>query len=322
MLRLQRFKSERSEIMTSRSTDGDLNQPADAGTYGIAPAGPPLPADSRIRSVTLQVSDLQQSRDFYQHTLGFHPSEITPNRVALSDAAGGPTLIELIENRAGHPLSRKALGLFHVAILLPSRAELGRFLTHLHDIGARAAAGDHFVSEALYLQDPDDLGIEVYADRPRDSWRRNGRELVMGTDPLDRRGLIEAAGHQPWRGMPSGTTIGHVHLHVGDLDEAGRFYGDAIGFDRTVWSYSGALFLAAGGYHHHLGTNLWAGPTARPAAADDPQLLEWVIELPAAADLQAIAASLRDGGHPAAGGGDALLTRDPWGTNLRFMTPR
>ncbi|MES3035436.1 MAG: VOC family protein [Gemmatimonadota bacterium] len=308
--------------MATSTADSDGSQTAAPGTYGVAPAGHRLPDATRIRTVTLQVSELHTSRDFYQRILGFHATELAPNRVSLSDVDGGAPLIELIENRAGHPLTRKTLGLFHVAILLPSRVELGRFLAHVQAAGARVGAGDHFVSEALYVQDPDDLGIEVYADRPRETWLRNGRELVMGTDPLDRRGLVAAGADQPWRGMPAGTTIGHVHLHVGDLEEAGRFYGDAIGFDRMVWSYSGALFLAAGGYHHHLGTNVWAGPGARPAAPDDPQLLEWKLELPAESDLQAVGASLREFGYPAGGSADALLTRDPWGTSLRLVTPR
>ena len=308
--------------MATSSTHFDHSPPADPGTYGIAPTGHRLPDGTRIRSVTLQVSDLQRSREFYQRILGFHATEVAPDRIALSDNAQGPALIDLIENRGGQPLRRKALGLFHVAILLPSRAELGRFLTHLHTEGARAGAADHFVSEALYLQDPDDLGIEVYADRPRASWRRHGRELVLGTEPLDRSSLIDTAGHQPWRGMPTGTTIGHVHLHVGDLDEAGRFYGDGVGFDRMVWSYSGALFLAAGGYHHHLGTNIWAGAAARPAAPNDPQLLEWVLELPAAAHMEAVSANLRALDYPSDASVDALLTRDPWGTTLRVVPSR
>ena len=173
---------------------------------------------------------------------------------------------------------RSRLGLFHFAILLPDRSSLGRFVKHLGAIGARAGASDHLVSEAFYLQDPDNLGIEVYADRPRSSWLRVGRELMMGTDSIDITSLVGAA-DGPWTGMPPGTTIGHVHLHVGDIATASAFYSEAMGFDRTVWHYPGALFLSAGGYHHHLGTNTWAGPAPSPAP-DEAQLLGWTVQLP------------------------------------------
>ena len=137
---------------------------------------------------------------------------------------------------------------------------------------------DHAVSEALYLTDPDGLGIEVYADRPRASWTYRGDELVMTTEPLDIGGLITAGEGSDWGGAPDGTTMGHVHLHVGDLARAEAFYHRALGFDKTVWSYPGALFFSAGGYHHHLGTNIWSpGPSAR---ADEAKLLEWELVVP------------------------------------------
>jgi catechol 2,3-dioxygenase len=228
--------------------------------------------------------------------------------------------VTLIENRGSRRRANpKALGLYHVAILLPSRGDLGRFVRHLGEIGARAGASDHLVSEALYLQDPDNLGIEVYADRPRSSWTHRDRQLVMATDPLDIGSVVAEGGSDPWTGVPAGTVIGHVHLHVGDIEQGGRFYGDALGFDRMVWSYPGALFLAAGGYHHHLGTNAWAGPAARPPEPDDPQLLEWVLELPTASDVAAAGASLQAARFAAEAHGDgSVLTRDPWGTTVRL----
>ena len=138
---------------------------------------------------------------------------------------------------------------------------------------------NHLVSEAVYLSDPDGLGIEVYADRPRGTWQHEGRQLVMATEPLDVEDVVRAGGGEPWSGMPAGTTLGHVHLFVGDLDAAARFYHEGLGFDKTVWSYPGALFLSAGGYHHHLGTNTWA-VGAVPAGEGDARLLEWEIVLP------------------------------------------
>jgi catechol 2,3-dioxygenase len=192
------------------------------------------------------------------------------------------------------------------------------------EIDERVGAADHLVSESLYLQDPDNLGIEVYADRPRSAWRRIGRELMMATDPLDVAGLVRDAGPEPWTGMPAGTVMGHVHLHVGDLAVASAFYSEALGFDRTVWQYPGALFLAANGYHHHVGTNTWAGSGARPPGAEEAQLLEWTIELPDKASLDAASESLVRAGHAAESDGEAgrppaLVTRDPWRTHIRLQ---
>jgi catechol 2,3-dioxygenase len=182
----------------------------------------------------------------------------------------------------------------------------------------RAGAGDHLVSEAFYLNDPDGLGIEVYADRPRSAWRRVGRELMMATDPVDVEGLLREAGDSTWSGMPAGTVIGHVHLHVGDVEEAWRYFGEGLGFDRIVWHYPGALFFGAGGYHHHLGTNTWAGPAARPAADDDARLLEWTIELSTKEQLEQLAESLHANGRTAERDGEDVVTRDPWGTAVRI----
>lgn len=143
----------------------------------------------------------------------------------------------------------------------------------------------------------------------------------MGTDPLDMRSLVEAGGDTTWNGMPAGTKIGHVHLHVGDIDTAGRFYSDALGFDRMVWSYPGALFLGADGYHHHLGTNTWAGPYARPAAEHEPQLLEWTLLMPTDTDVRAAEISLSTAGFTSetSTGDGSVVVRDPWGTALRLL---
>ncbi len=308
--------------MTGGTRTGQF-EPALDGSYGRAPQGHRLPASTRMGGVTLQVSDLTRSRDFYQQTLGFHVIAAGHGRVLLGAHGGTDPLIELVENRAGRSLrSARSLGLYHIAILLPSRSELGRFFVHLQSLGIRAGAADHLVSEALYLQDPDDLGIEVYADRAHALWRRNGRELLMASDPIDVRGLLAVAGDTAWAGMPAGTTVGHVHLHVGDLELAARFFGDGVGFDQMVWSYPGALFMAAGGYHHHLGTNTWAGARAQPAAPDDPRLLEWSLLLPTTVDVQSAAENLQSLGHPITPEGADVVVRDPWGTQLRLRRER
>jgi catechol 2,3-dioxygenase len=300
-------------------------EPAEPGSYGEPPRGFRLPAATRLGQVRLQVADLTRSVSFYQDVLGLRVIDADGRRAVLAAQGGDSPLVELRELSGARPVPRKgALGLYHFAILLPDRPSLGRFVRHLGEIGVRAGAGDHLVSESFYLQDPDNLGIEVYADRPRSSWRRVGRELMMATDPVDLDGLLQAAGEAHWNGAPAGTTIGHVHLHVGDLEQAGAFYSEAIGFDRTVWHYPGALFLAAGGYHHHLGTNTWAGSGATPPQTDDARLLEWTIVLPDRTSLTEVGESLSRGSYSAVWEGDAdpgpeLVTQDPWGTQLRFM---
>jgi len=293
--------------------------PAEPGSYGEAPDGFRLPAATAPGAVTLQVGDLGRSLDFYVGTLGLAVLDRDGGEARLG--AGGRRLVELRERSGARPAPRRGrLGLFHFALLVPDRATLGRFVKHLAELGVASGAGDHLVSEAIYLSDPDGLGIEVYADRPRAGWRRVGRELAMATDPVDIDAVVAAAGDAGWDGLPAATTMGHVHLHVGDLAGASSFYSAALGFDRTVWSYPGALFLAAGGYHHHLGTNVWAGPTARRPDIDEAQLLEWSLELPDPASLAAAAASLATAGFAAAtdGAGSTLRTSDPWGTALRL----
>jgi catechol 2,3-dioxygenase len=271
------------------------------------------------------VADLGRSLKYYQEVLGLGPVEHGADRAMLAAQSDHIPLVELRERPGARPISRRgSLGLYHFAILLPDRPSLGRFVRHLGEIGAPAGAGDHLVSESFYLQDPDNLGIEVYADRPRGTWRRIGRELMMATDPVDIDGLLQAAGDTTWSGMPAGTVIGHLHLHVGDLEQAAAFYSEAIGFDRTVWHYPGALFFAAGDYHHLLGTNTWSGSGATPPEGHDARLLEWTIALPDVTSLEAVRESLARNGYSRVWEDDSvtgpeLLTRDPWGTELRLV---
>ena len=284
--------------------------------YGIAPPSYRLPDAAHVGGVHLQVSDLTQSLAYYEHVLGLRVITADAATAALGPHGEARPLITL-HTRPGVTRARRgAFGLYHFAILLPDRAALGRFAAHLAARNERVGMADHLVSEALYLWDPDGLGIEVYADRPRSEWRTNGGELVMATENLDVRSLVEAAGGDAWTGMPAGTMMGHVHLHVGSLDGAEAFYHRALGFDKTVWSYTGALFLSAGGYHHHLGTNVWGpGPAPTP---DQAQLLEWELMLPSADDVATAAQALRHAGYTSETQGEAALVADPWGTRLRL----
>lgn len=287
--------------------------------YGIAPPGFRLPAATRLGRVRLQVASLERSLPFYERVLGFRTLRRDDEVAVLGAQADDTPLVELHARAGVRAVPRRGLlGLYHIAILLPDRASLGRFIAHLAGIGAQAGMSDHLVSEAVYLQDPDNLGIEVYADRPRTAWRHEGRELTMSTVPLDARAVVAAAAGEPWTGMPAGTVIGHVHLHVGDIEGASRFYHEGLGFDRVVWSYPGALFLSAGGYHHHLGINSWAAH-APPAGTDDARLIDWEIVVPTGDDVTALAANLRDRGVVVTSDTNSASVDDPWGTRVRVV---
>jgi catechol 2,3-dioxygenase len=304
--------------MVMSNIDFAADAPPQTGAgYGVAPAGYRLPAETHVGRVRLQVADLERSLAWYDKVLGMRVLARGDGSATLGAHGDDTPLVELRERPGVAPVPHRGrLGLYHYAILLPDRAALGRFVTHLGQVGERFGASDHLVSEATYLHDPDGLGIEVYADRPRDTWKASGRELRMDTTPMDLRGVMAAAQGEPWTGMPAGTVVGHVHLHVGALDRAAEFYHAALGLDAVVWGYPGALFLSAGGYHHHLGLNTWAGPGARPPGEDEARLLEWELVVPAAADAQAAARSLAAAGFATLDDG---RVDDPWGTTLRIV---
>ena len=286
--------------------------------YGIAPPGYRLPDATRLGRVRLQVAELARSLAYYERVLGFRIVSRTSSSASLG-TPNGAVIVELDELPGATPVPHNGrLGLYHFAILLHDRAALGSFVAHLGAIGMRAGMSDHLVSEAVYLTDPDGLGIEVYADRPRSEWKHDGRQLVMATEPLDVMNVVAAAGGSAWQGMPDGTRLGHVHLFVANLDAGEKFYHEGLGFDKVVWSYPGALFLSAGGYHHHLGTNTWARH-ASPATEHDARLLDWEIVLPAATDVSAAAASLGAQGASVEWDTSGASARDPWGTRLRLV---
>jgi catechol 2,3-dioxygenase len=289
---------------------------------GIRPSEYRLPESTRLGRVRLQVADLDRSLEFYEKVLGFRSIRRTADSVSLGPHGEDREIVHLRQLRSARPVPRRGLlGLYHFAILLPDRASLGRFVAHLGEIGAYAGMSDHFVSEAVYLTDPDGLGIEVYADRPRDAWKYDERQLRMATDPLDADDLVRAAGGERWTGMPRGTVLGHVHLYVDDIGKAEAFYHQALGFDKVVWSYPGALFMSAGGYHHHLGTNTWARG-APPASDADARLLEWEIVVPTAKDAEEAALHVKRAGYPVKQESGEWILTDPWGTSLRLIAEK
>lgn len=238
----------------------------------------PLPDDAHIGQVTLAVASLDRSIAFYRDVLGFR--EAARHGATASLSAGGRTLVDLVGESNAIAKPRRSAGLYHVAILVPSRAALGRSLRRLVDRHwPLTGASDHLVSEALYLDDPDGLGIEIYRDRARHEWPRRNGQLAMATDPLDVQGVHDEPGAEaPWTGLDAGTVIGHVHLHVPHLDAAEALYCGRIGFEPMVRGYPGALFVAAGGYHHHLGLNTWTGIGAPPPPEHAVGLRSFTIE--------------------------------------------
>ena len=279
-----------------------------------------LTGNAHIGGVRLQVADLGRSSAFYGGVLGFTERSRSAGRVEFGPPGGDRALVQLVERPGATPVPpQRRLGLFHFAILLPDRPSLARALVHLNSKAVPLGMSDHLVSEALYLSDPDGLGIEIYRDRPRAEWKHDGAELAMASDPLDMEGLIREAGAGAWAGMPPGTTIGHMHLHVGDLARAEAFYCAAIGFDVTVRRYPGALFMSAGGYHHHLGTNTWARGAPAPQA-DEAQLLHWELVVSGPEEVAAIGQRLRDSGAPIDGtDAHSVTARDPFGTAVRVV---
>lgn len=274
-----------------------------------------LPQHTHVGAVHLQISDLQRSFEYYHSVLGMDVLERSAARASLGATGSQRPLVHLVEKDGVAPVPRRGrFGLYHFAVLLPDRVALGHFAAHVLRLGLRPGMADHAVSEALYLSDPDGLGIEVYADRPRESWTYRSDEIVMTTEPLDIDALITAGEGGDWGGAPDGTTMGHVHLHVGDLSRAEAFYHHALGFDKTVWSYPGALFFSAGGYHHHLGTNIWSpGPSAR---IDEARLLEWELMVPQREQTNDVAQRLRAGDFVVNDAPDGVRTSDPWGTQV------
>jgi catechol 2,3-dioxygenase len=219
----------------------------------------------------------------------------------------------LREVPGARPVPRRATGLYHFAILVPTRADLGRALQRLIEARVPIGQGDHLVSEALYLSDPDANGIEIYRDRPRDTWRWQNGQVQMATDPVDLQGLLaeaEREGQVP-EGLPPGTIIGHVHLKVGDIPQTSAFYHDLFGFD-VVAQLPSALFVSAGGYHHHLGMNIWESRGASPAQEGFAGLDSFTIVLPNAEEQARLLARFTGAGLTFERQGEQVILPDPW----------
>ena len=278
-----------------------------------------LGASTHPGAVHLTVTDLDRSVAFYQDSLGLrvHDSEVG----TASMGTGGEDLLVLTEDPRAQPAGRHA-GLYHFALLHPSRQELAAAVQRLAALRTPiSGASDHGVSEAIYLPDPDGNGIELYADRPRDAWRTTARgEVEMFVAPLDVEDLLAAAaGPTPPQHSDPGLVLGHMHLHVGNVDEAVRFYRDVIGFD-VMASLPGASFVSAGGYHHHLGLNNWQGEGVPPAPPGTVGLRHWTLVLDGPEELRRVRGRLDAAGIVQEERAEGVAVRDPAGNGLVLTT--
>jgi catechol 2,3-dioxygenase len=285
---------------------------------GIQPASFRLSDATHVGVVTLAISNLVKSVVFYRDVIGL--AVLKQGADAAELGVGDMVLLKLFELPGVQPIGRRQrLGLYHTAILLPSRSALGSFIQHLKRNGVYYGAGDHIYSEALYLTDPDGLSVEIYADRPRGEWKTNGQELLSATDPVDIARLVSASVGE-WRGAPAGTKVGHLHFYIGDLAKATSFYHDALGFALMTWSYPGALFISAGGYHHHIGLNVWAegSPQAGPT---DARLLSWELVVPYPSEIENVHSNLEWLGWKSRIDTNGTLTAtDPWGITVHVVS--
>jgi catechol 2,3-dioxygenase len=276
--------------------------------------------ETRMGPVELSVADLDRSLEYWQREIGLRVLARENGRASL----GADTeLVRLVEEPGAQP-DHGHTGLFHVALLVPDRPSLARWLAHAgRDRTALTGLSDHAVSEAIYLRDPDHHGIEIYADRSREQWEGRVGEL-MTTEPLDVENLLgelEDPASEPFDGLSNGTVVGHTHLRVADVDATVAFYRDLLGFDVMAQLGPAAAFLSAGGYHHHIGANTWESRGASPPPPGTARLLQAAIVLPDAAERDRIAARVADAGQAPEMREDGVLVRDPSGNALLLSIP-
>lgn len=279
-----------------------------------------LPPATGLGHVHLIVTDLDRALAFYQDILGLQIHRRERDTVYLG--AGQADLLALT-GRPGAPRVAGTTGLYHFAILVPSRPELARVLRRILQTRTPVQGfADHLVSEAIYLPDPDGNGIEIYRDRPREQWPYRQGRLQMATDPLDVPGLLAEPDNaaEPDAGLPPETVLGHVHLHVSHIPEAEAFYQNVIGFELMLRYGPTASFLAAGGYHHHLGINTWAGAGAAPPPEGVAGLRWYTIRLPDEAGLNQVAGRARRAGIRPEERPEGLFLRDPAQNGLILTT--
>lgn len=293
-----------------------------AQAEGSASGGGPTFANRtpmRIGRVTLRVHDLDKVADFYRDAIGLTVMTRTTTGARLG--AGGMALLDLERREGAAREARNAAGLYHTAFLMPTRKDLARWLVHAAKNRIPLSGfADHLVSESIYLDDPEGNGIEIYADRAPELWQWNAGTVAMATDQLDIDGLLALTGTATtdYAGAPDGLRIGHMHLRVGDLEQADRFYGGTLGFAPTR-KRNGAAFLSSGRYHHHLGINVWQSQGAGPRDDTATGLAWFSLEIATAEILQGQEQRLRQAGATATAVPGGVETADPWGTRIRLV---
>ncbi len=279
-----------------------------------SPLPPPVITSLTLGPVELTVSALDRSVAFYQQVLGL----TLLSRDGTEATLGLPErpLVALQERPGALPVQPRSPGLYHLALLLPTRADLSRWVQHAARLGLRLGQADHLVSEAFYLSDPDGHGIEVYRDRPSSEWRWQGGEVEMAGDPIDLDSLLTEPGADvPFTSLPDGTTLGHVHLRVADLAATEAFYAGVLGFD-VVSRWPGALFVSVDGYHHHLGLNTWQSQGGALAPEGTSRLTRVTLTVK---DIRALHSRLTAAGARFIREGDRLEVTDPAGNRLRIQ---
>ncbi|MEK4465660.1 VOC family protein [Paenibacillus sp. FSL H8-0315] len=282
-----------------------------------------LQPDTQIGLVQIRVSNLERSLTFYQNVVGLSVLRQTGREVEMTaDGQNVLLILREIENaRVIRPNS--VAGLYHFAILVPDRPSLGLVVRNLISSGIEVGQGDHLVSEALYIQDPDNNGIEIYRDRPKSEWKYDAEgHVMMSTDPVDVDGLLAASEGLSWSGLPAGTVIGHVHFHVGNLNKAKAFYVDLLGFELTANYGSAAMFISAGGYHHHIGLNVWAGQGAPAAPADTVGIDYFTLILTNEEERNAVVERVRQAGYAVTEVNGTPTFQDPWNIGIRLVLER
>ena len=276
-----------------------------------------LPPQTQIGTVALAVANLERSLTFYQRNIGLKLHRQSGDTAWLG--VGGPDLLALQE-LPGATAAPRATGLYHFALLTPSRRELAKTLKHLIETETPLGGfSDHQVSEAIYLADPDGNGIEIYRDRSRAEWEVKNGVLQIVTSPLDVEAVLaELDGTETWRGLHPETKMGHIHLQVAHLRPSEAFYTDVLGFDFIARYGTAASFVSAGGYHHHIGMNTWAGVGQPPRPADATGLRWYTIQLPTQAALEEVAARVRETGTAVRQTESGTFFQDPSQINIRL----
>lgn len=272
---------------------------------------------TQLGPVALTITNLERSLAFYQQVLGFQLHRRTAQTATLG--TGQADLLHLVEEPGARQVCHHT-GLYHFAVLTPTRVALGQVLRSLVEHGIQIGGSDHLVSEAIYLSDPDGIGIEIYCDRPRAQWQYTNGQLLIGSKPLDYQGLLCGLVNEPaaWSGLAPETVIGHIHLHVDHLPPAVAFYRDSIGFD-VVMHWQNAVFFAAGGYHHHIGTNTWAGLGAPPQPDDAVGLRHFVITLADATEYARLQERLTQAQVSFTERAEGIFVRDPAQNGILFV---